>query len=270
MNNYHNISDQKIFNRNQKVIAALRMILIIVLFGFVIEAKAEEDEKTTFPILAVELDEAVWNIETDFFMLNMAPKYEPNTRHKKTPFDNRKYAPAYRLRELPRLTVSTNVLHDLTTSMNLGAEVKLDRKVTLQMPVTYNPWTYNREENVKFKFLLAQPELRYWTCEAFDGHFFGLHGHYGYFNAGGLPKVPFSEALNQYRYEGYLAGAGVSYGFVFPISTRWGVEANIGVGFAKIWYDKFPCQHCAKQLKSDTKTYWGVTRAGLSLVYYIF
>ena len=216
---------RKSIKAKEMVTYTIRIILIVVLSGFVMKARAEE---------------------------------------------GRKYAPVYRLQETPRLAVSTNMLHNLTTSMNLSAELRLGRKMTLDMPFTLNPWTYNREKNVKSKFLLAQPELRFWTCEAFDGHFFGLHAHYSYFNVGGLPKSPFSDAMNQYRYEGQLFGAGISYGFAFPIGKRWGVEANIGIGFAKLRYDQYSCQKCDKLFKSDTKTYWGLTRAGLSFVYYIF
>jgi len=91
--------------------------------------------------------------------------------------EDRKYSPTKRLRETPKFAANSNILHNLTSSMNLGLEAGLGQKTTLSMSITLNPWTYNREENVKSKFLLAQPELRYWTCEAFDGHFFGLHAH---------------------------------------------------------------------------------------------
>ena len=180
------------------------------------------------------------------------------------------FAKAHRLRETPRFTLKTNLLHDLATSPNIGVEFKLARKLSFEIPFTINPWVYDEEKNMKFKFALIQPELRFWTCEVFNGHFFGLHGHYAIYNVGGMPNPPFSETMNLNRYEGHLYGAGISYGFQWIIGARWGMEFEIGGGFAKLIYDKYPCITCYRGFTSKTKDYWGVTRAGLSLVYFLF
>ena len=176
---------------------------------------------------------------------------------------------AYRKRGkgTPQFAVKTNVLSLMTSSLSLGAEIRLTRKTTFQTSASWNPWTYNEETNTKFKYLLVEPEVRVWTCEAFNGHFFGLHGHYAYYNVGALPVVPFSEELNQHRFEGQLAGAGVSYGYHWLLGTRWSIDAEIGAGYARLWYDRYPCQTCAKVIGSETKNYWGITRLGVSLVY---
>jgi len=163
--------------------------------------------------------------------------------------------------------VKTNLLYDLTTTLSLAGEFRLSHKSTLDPAFHLNPWTFNRAENTKFKFFLFQPEFRLWECEAFNGHFFGLHGHYAFFNVGHLPSGPFTQTMNAYRFRGNLAGAGVSYGYHWIVAPRWGVEAEIGAGYARLWYDKYPCQSCSKQLTSETKDYWGVTRAGISLMY---
>ena len=180
------------------------------------------------------------------------------------------FVPAYRWNETPRFAVKSNLVFDMSSSMNLGVEFGMSRKLTLDLPFTLNPWTYNSKENSKFKFLLIQPELRYWICEAFNGHFFGLHGHYAYYNVGRLPNPVFSETMQIYRFEGQLAGAGISYGYHRLISPRWSVEAEVGAGYTQLWYDKYPCQSCSKRLAGERKNYWGLTRAGISLIYHIF
>ena len=216
-------------------------------------------------VLATEIkaENGLFGYEMNPYSANNPKLYKPD---KNSSMANKKLAPAYRKWETPRFAVKTNILFDITTSMNLGVEFSVGRKMTLDVLFTLNPWMYNKEENTKFKFLLFQPELRYWTCEAFNGQFFGLHGHYAYYNVSHLPK-PFSETMNLYRFEGQLAGAGVSYGYHWLISPRWSFEAEIGAGYARLWYDKYPCQTCAKTLTSENKNYWGVTRAGLSLIY---
>jgi hypothetical protein len=177
----------------------------------------------------------------------------------------------------PVFAISSNLLYDATTSMNLGLEFRVAQRLTLKLPVTYNPWTFS--DNKKFKFLLAQPELRWWLCEPFSGHFFGLHAHYALFNVGGMEAkwleniayaTPAFALDKQYRYQGDLYGVGISYGYQFYLAPRWNLELNLGVGYARINYDKYPCEKCGTLLEADQKRdYFGPTQAGISLIYII-
>ena len=83
------------------------------------------------------------------------------------------------------LAVKSNLLYDVTTTMNLGLEVALSRKWTLDIPVNYNPWKF---DDTRLKHWGIQPELRYWFCESFNRTFIGLHAHYADFNVGGWPE----------------------------------------------------------------------------------
>ncbi|MFR7875400.1 MAG: DUF3575 domain-containing protein [Butyricimonas paravirosa] len=47
----------------------------------------------------------------------------------------------------------------------------------------YNPWKWS---GIKFKHWLVQPELRYWLCDQFSGHFFGVHTFYANLICAGL------------------------------------------------------------------------------------
>lgn len=167
----------------------------------------------------------------------------------------------------PTLVVKSNLLYDATTTLNLGFEVKLAPKWTLDVPVNYNPWTFS--ENRKWRHLLVQPELRYWSCQAFNGSFWGIHAHYGMYNVGGLKNPPFSEYMNQHRFQGWLAGAGISYGYHWIFSPRWSLEATVGAGYAFLDYDRYECVTCGELLGKETKHYFGPTKAGISLIYTI-
>ena len=72
----------------------------------------------------------------------------------------------------PLLGVKTNTLYWLTTTINIGAEIGLGKNTTIDLLGTYNPWSFG--DNKKIKHWLVQPEFRYWTCERFNGHFWGL------------------------------------------------------------------------------------------------
>lgn len=164
----------------------------------------------------------------------------------------------------PVFALKSNLLYDATGTFNLGFEVKTGRQFTLDVPVNYNPWTFH--DNRKWKHFLIQPELRYWLCEPFHKHFLGIHGHYGQYNVGNLP---FGGSLKEYRYDGWLLGGGVTYGYHKMLSSRWSIEATLGVGYAYLKYDKFDCERCGKQLTGDKKHYMGVTKAAVSLIYVI-
>lgn len=162
--------------------------------------------------------------------------------------------------------LKTNLLYDATGTINLGAEFALDDTWTLDISGNYNPWTFSGGR--KMKHWLVQPEARYWLCEKFDGHFLGLHLHAGQFNWGGMLPWGFENTnIRQNRYQGWLAGAGLSYGYHWIWTDRWSMEFTLGLGYAYLDYDKYPCAPCGEKLKSGNRHYFGPTKAGISLIF---
>ncbi len=153
------------------------------------------------------------------------------------------------------VALKTNGLYWATTTPNLGLEVALNPKWTVDVSGGYNPWTFSDDK--KMRCWLVQPELRYWLCEKFEGHFVGVHLHGAQFFGG----------FNDKRYDGYLAGGGFTYGYDWILSPHWNLEAAIGVGYAHLWYkqsSRIPCVKCWSRKTSD---YVGVTKAAISIVY---
>lgn len=167
-----------------------------------------------------------------------------------------------------KVAVKTNLLYGATTTPNLQLEFGLSKKTTLELGAGLN-W-FDFKDNKKFKNLLVQPEFRYWTCETFNGHFFGVHAHAAQFNVGNV-DIPVGrlDVFKNRRYEGHLYGGGLSWGYQWVVSPRWNFEVNLGGGYARIDYTEFCGKKCGSPLSSDKYNYWGVTRAGLSLVYFI-
>ena len=107
------------------------------------------------------------------------------------------------------------------------------------------------------RLLLLQPEAKYWLCEKFEGHFVGAHLHGAQYFGGFGDK----------RYDGYMAGGGITYGYDWILSPHWNLEAAIGVGYAHLWYkesDRIPCLKC---YENKHKNYWGVTKLAVSFSY---
>lgn len=172
-------------------------------------------------------------------------------------------------KKTPRLLVKSNLLYNSTATINLGMEVGLGKRTTLDVSGNYNNWTFSG--NRKFKHWFYQPEFRLWNCERFNGGFWGLHAHYGQYNVGGM--MPWGIGKNSrfadHRYEGWFAGGGVSYGYHWMLGGRWGLEASLGLGYAYLEYDKFGCERCSEKLASQTKHYFGPTKIGLTLIWAI-
>lgn len=82
------------------------------------------------------------------------------------------------------VAIKTNTLYWLTTTPTLGVEFTISSKTTFEVVGAYNPWTF--KDDKKTRFWLVQPELKYWTCEKFNGHFVGLHLHGAQYYGGSM------------------------------------------------------------------------------------
>lgn len=163
-----------------------------------------------------------------------------------------------------KVALRTNLLLWTTSTPNVGMEARLGRQFTLSVMGAYNAWKFPQE--MKLNLYLAHPEIRYWFCRSFEGHFLGLHGQYGHFNIGQIPFIP---ELKNNLWRGDFYGGGLSYGYQWALGNRWGLEALIGAGYARLTYDKFRCAECAERLESHDRHFWGPTSAGISLIYFI-
>lgn len=169
--------------------------------------------------------------------------------------------------------VKTNLLYGVYTyTPNLGMEFRLGKKWTLDLGAGYNPW--NREgsfeDNKKLVHVLGQLEARYWLCQSFNGHFFGAHVLASHYNIGqkNLPLL-FGKNSADYRFQGDAIGGGISYGYQWLLGKRWNLEATIGVGYARLMYDKYDCPKCGEKINSEHRNYFGPTKAGISIIYLI-
>lgn len=168
-----------------------------------------------------------------------------------------------------KVAVKTNLTYwGAFASPNVGLEFATNDKFTLDINGGANLWRFS--DNKKAKHWLVQPELRYWFCDVFNGHFIGLHAHGGEFNIGNwdIPVGRLKE-FKDHRYDGYFYGVGLSYGYQWVLNPRWNLEMSVGGGWARMHYDKYDCVSCGALKDKDVYDYFGVTRATLSLIYFI-
>jgi len=167
-----------------------------------------------------------------------------------------------------QIAVKTNLMYAATVTPNLALEYGLSKKTTLDLSYGLNLFTFSNTS--KFKHWLLQPEYPYWFCETFNGHFIGAHLHGAQFNVCNI-DVPIGRlsVFNDGRHQGYLYGGGLSYGYHWLLSSRWSLEGTVGAGYARIHYEKFDCPTCSPITGTGVYNYWGITKLGLSLIYFI-
>ena len=159
------------------------------------------------------------------------------------------------------IAAKTNLLVGAATVANLGFEIELGRKWSLDVPVYYSP--YNITPTRKCRILATQPEVRFWPAKAGSGHFIGLHGTVGFFNI----------AINDHgRYQdpdspAWGCGLGYGYALNFGANKNWGLEFNIGLGVVKYKYDVYYNRENGQKFDSGEGWWWGPTRAGITLTY---
>ena len=165
------------------------------------------------------------------------------------------------VQETPRFqwAVKTNVAYLAATVANLGVEFAFGPHYSIDLPVIYSPYTIKRD--YKLRFLVVQPEFRYWLSEPMQKHFFGVHLNIGAFNVA-------MDSKNRYQSPDGFYGVGLSDGYVLPCARHWAAEFTIGAGYVHTKYDAYyniPNGACYE--KGVPYNYWGLTKVGVNLVY---
>lgn len=166
--------------------------------------------------------------------------------------------------------LKTNLLYAATLTPNLGLEISWGTQLSLNITGSYNPWNRKgkKGDNDKIVHWMAQPELRYWFCEPTGGHFIGIHAIVTKYNIGGHKFFHIFD--KGYRYEGWGVGGGFTYGYSWFLSKKWAIEGFLGIGVVRLGFDKSNNRiWCCTKSEHFTKTYFGLTKVGISLIYNI-
>lgn len=168
------------------------------------------------------------------------------------------------------VSVKTNIIGDALLSPNLGVEVGLAPRWTIDVTGEVNAWTV---DDHKWKHWFVRPEARYWLCQRFAGHFFGVHAIAGQYNIGNIGTnfsflgTDFSN-LRDKRYQGWGAGAGIAYGYAWPVAKHWNIEAEFGFGWIYTRFDSYPCAECGTKIDVNRPhNYVGPTKVAINIEY---
>lgn len=167
---------------------------------------------------------------------------------------------AERANDTHPFALKTNLLYDALLSPSIEAEYRFASHWSAHLDFAI-AWWKNKRKHKYYQLAQLSPEIRYWLNDKryWKGHYIGAFvgaGHYDLENG-------------KDGYKGEFVMAGLSYGYLFPISRCLSLDAGIGVGYLNTEYEEYlPIEgHYVYQQTSRTG-YIGPLKVRLSLVWH--
>ena len=154
-----------------------------------------------------------------------------------------------------RISLKTNTIDWVAMSPNLAVEARLSRRVSLQVGVSANPFSFSVFD-ARLSNYRVEPELRYWFNRPMARHFMALSATAAGFNL----------RYKDHRCVGDAIGAGISYGYALVLSDHWNMEAEVGVGLAHFSAFNYWCEERPAS-KNFSRMLPVPIRLGLSFAY---
>ncbi|MBQ9185044.1 MAG: DUF3575 domain-containing protein [Bacteroidales bacterium] len=147
------------------------------------------------------------------------------------------------LRKRTIVALKTNMLYDLATVLNYQIEFPIGKQFSAVFE-EYTPWWVMHNNRICIQYLTLGGEARWWfkpeprpesedlmLRDVLVGHYIGLYGLWG--------KTDLQwDKKGTYQCRG-IVSAGVTYGYVFPISKHLNLELSASVGYARIPYQHY-------------------------------
>lgn len=160
--------------------------------------------------------------------------------------------------EIQRFALKTNLLYDAALMPNLELEwlINDNWSVSLEGNVAWWKFDYNKI----YRLALVSPEVRYHINPRAR-----WHGMYvGAFASGGLYQLEYRH--NGYRGEGAMAG--LSFGYMWPITKNLSFDAEIGAGYMYTRYKEYESVHGHKVYQlTKSLNYFGPLKLKFSIAW---
>ena len=164
--------------------------------------------------------------------------------------------------------ITTNMLYDAALTPNIGIGVSLSDRVTVQADWMYARWN-NHDKRRYWRIYGGDIEVRYRigprrNGSPLGGHYVGAYGSIACydFQAGRSHSGVLSDKYNY--------AAGLSYTYSLPVSTRFNIDFNLGVGYLWGTYKKHkPIDDCDVWMSTHKLGWFGPTRVGVTLVWLV-
>jgi hypothetical protein len=123
------------------------------------------------------------------------------------------------------LTIKNNVVEDAISTPNISFEIVAGQRISFEVEglVMYKPL------EKKWKAFALISEVKYWLSGRVLSRFYMAPCNL---------ITTYRIHRNDEYHNGDAIGVGLVMGYVFPLSSRWNVEASIGGVYAHYWEDK--------------------------------
>lgn len=160
-----------------------------------------------------------------------------------------------------RLAIKTNLLYDAILMPSLEVEYRFNDRWTANAEGDV-AWWHNDPKHKYYQVMILSGEGRYWFKHYNNRPWHGFYA--GAFIGGG--KYDLENGNRGYKGTGYMAG--ISAGFMFPVSRNISFEAGLGVGYLTTKYEEYlPFEgHYVYQQTSRTG-YFGPLKLKFALVW---
>lgn len=170
--------------------------------------------------------------------------------------------------------LKSNMLYDAALVPNMGAELYLGGRISLNANWMYAWWS-NNSSNLFWRIYGGDIGIRAWLgrkakMKPLTGHHLGAYiSAFTYdFELGGrgyMGGEPGGDIFNRANY-----AVGVEYGYSLPIARRLNIDFSVGVGYMWGTYHEYlPIDGCYVWQVTKNRHYWGPIKAEVSLVWLI-
>lgn len=136
-------------------------------------------------------------------------------------------------------SVRTNLVGLGTGNLNVEGSMAFSTHWSAHLPVQYNP--FRLWDDGKLKNFTVQPGVRYWMRETYGrGCFIGSTVCSPY-----IMRVVCSDIATVTKAQ--LSAAGFLRGWCCPLSRRWNLEFELGLGVVWADWERYRCVNCGKR-----------------------
>lgn len=157
------------------------------------------------------------------------------------------------------MAVKTNLAYDAFAVLNVGFEIQVSKKFSVEIPVIWSLWDW--KQDMGLRVVAVQPEARYWFGKVGCGSAVGLN----------LGLASYNFRHDDIRYQNTsgrpLVSAALSYTYVLPIDKHWNAEFSLAVGYVNTRYNRYFNIDNGALINTRDRNYFGPTKVGISLSY---
>ena len=157
------------------------------------------------------------------------------------------------------LSLRANLLRWATLTPDLGLEWRICPSWGIAVNGSWTSWTWSNKDR-RYALWEVAPEVRYYMGEKRAWYLGAM------FKAG-----QFNYKLSETGKQGDLMGGGITTGYQLRMNKALGLDFNLGLGYLNADFEKYEVIDGVRVRRgNETKDWWGLINAGVTLVWKLF